>query len=103
MRMLETVMLPHAKRPINLYPELLREKVDEANTWIYTDINNGAYKAGFSSNQDVYETAFDTYFAALDKLNALVESNDFITGDAVTESDIRAFTMLWRHDPIYHN
>lgn len=103
MRMFETVMLPLAKRPLDLYPESLREEIDAANTWIYTDINNGAYKAGFSSNQDVYEAAFKNYFAALHKLNALVESSDFIVGNAVTECDFRAFTTLWRHDPIYHN
>lgn len=103
MRMFETVMLPFAKRPIELFPSSLQKEIDEANTWIYTDINNGAYKAGFSSNQDVYETAFSAYFAALEKLNTLLEANNFILGDAVTECDLRAFTTLWRHDPIYHN
>ena len=103
MRMFETVMLPHAKRPVQLYPASLQKEIDEANTWIYTDINNGAYKAGFSSNQDVYETAFLAYFQALDKLNAQLEVSDFIVGDAITECDLRAFTTLWRHDPIYHS
>jgi putative glutathione S-transferase len=103
MRMFETVMLPHAKISVNIYPEALQAKIDEANTWIYSDINNGAYKAGFSSSQDVYEAAFENYFTALQKLNAQLEVNDFIVGDAVTESDIRAFATLWRHDPIYHN
>ena len=28
----------------NLYPERLREAIDETSDWIYHDINNGAYK-----------------------------------------------------------
>ncbi|CAE7600102.1 yqjG [Symbiodinium sp. CCMP2456] len=103
MRMFETVMLPYAKRPLELYPPSLQQEVEDTNTWLYTDINNGAYKAGFSSNQDVYEAAFAAYFAALERLNGLLEGKSFILGDAVTECDLRAFTTLWRHDPVYHN
>lgn len=103
MRMLETTMLPFATRQVNLYPETQQAHIEEVNTWIYTDINNGAYKAGFSSSQDVYEAAFCNYFAALDKLNLQLLVTDFITGNTLTESDIRCFTTLWRHDPVYHN
>lgn len=52
---------------------------------------------------DVYEAAFGSYFAALDKLNVLLLVTDFINGNTLTESDIRCFTTLWRHDPVYHN
>ena len=64
MRMFETVMLPYAKRPIQLYPESLQKEIEDANTWLYTDINNGAYKAGFSSNQDT-GVAFANNFQVL--------------------------------------
>lgn len=103
MRMFETMMLPLAKRPVKLWSEDLQAQIDEANTWIYTDINNGAYKAGFSSNQDVYEAAFATYFAALDKLEALLLVSEYIVGNALTDADIHCFATLWRHDPVYHN
>lgn len=104
MRMFETVMLPLAKSQVDLYPEGARERIDEVNTWIYSDINNGAYKAGFSSNQDVYEKAYTAYFAAIGQLNDILEKQKFIiTPDQVTETDIRAFTTLWRHDPVYYN
>jgi len=29
--------------------------------------------------------------------------SDYINGNALTESDIRCFATLWRHDPVYHN
>jgi putative glutathione S-transferase len=50
----------------DLYPDHsdLRADVDALNALIYTNINNGAYKAGFSSDQSVYGVAFEAYFEA---------------------------------------
>lgn len=44
----------------NLYPEddNLRAEIDALNERIYIAINNGAYKAGFSSDQVIYEKAY---------------------------------------------
>ena len=42
-----------------LYPEEKRPNIDEVNDWVYHTINNGAYKAGFSSSQDAYEMAYN--------------------------------------------
>jgi len=105
MRMFQTVMLPLAKNKIDLYPEddVLRKKIDEASAWIYTDINNGAYKAGFSSNQDIYEAAFEKYFDGIKRLDEILAGQKFIAADEVTDADVRAFATLWRHDPVYHN
>jgi len=89
---------------LNLYPEPLRDQIDELNARIYTNINNGAYKAGFSSKQSVYAEAFDTYFDTLAHLDALLSSDGraFLTGDTFTESDLRLFPTLYRHDPVYY-
>lgn len=87
-----------------LYPDdpALQSQIDELNTRIYTDINNGAYKAGFSSDQAVYSAAFVAYFDALDWLNDLLsDGRPFLTGDRFTEADLRLFPTLYRHDPVY--
>ncbi|MCJ8323454.1 MAG: glutathione S-transferase C-terminal domain-containing protein [Rhizobiales bacterium] len=96
------------QRP-NLYPEdevnqTLRDDIDKLNAQIYTDINNGAYKAGFSSNQNIYATAFENYFATLADLEAAlaVDNRPFLTGDGFTEADLRLFPTLYRHDPVYY-
>lgn len=93
-----------SNRP-NLYPEneVLRAEIDEINEMIYVAINNGAYKAGFSSDQSIYHTAFNAYFAALEELNVLLkDGRAFLTGDTFTEADLRLFPTLYRHDPVYY-
>lgn len=90
----------------DLYPEDIgtRNNIDALNEKIYTTINNGAYKAGFSSDQSVYAAAFDAYFKTLAQLDALLASDKrpFLTGDQFTEADLRLFPTLYRHDPVYY-
>ena len=94
-----------ADRP-DLYPRdtALRDEIDTLNEQIYTNINNGAYKAGFSSDQAVYAAAFDAYFTTLSALETRLatDSRPFLTGDKFTESDLRLFPTLYRHDPVYY-
>lgn len=96
--------LEEGARP-RLYPDDgdLRAEIDELNTQIYVAINNGAYKAGFSSDQAVYAAAFDAYFDMLGQLDArLADGRPFLTGESFTEADLRLFPTLYRHDPVYY-
>tara|TARA_R110002110_G_scaffold108163_18_gene270336 strand:- start:6443 stop:7483 length:1041 start_codon:yes stop_codon:yes gene_type:complete len=94
-----------ADRP-DLYPidTALRAEIDTLNATIYTNINNGAYKAGFSSDQAVYAAAFKAYFRTLDQLETRLASDgrSFLTGSHFTEADLRLFPTLYRHDPVYY-
>lgn len=38
---------------INLIPEGLNESIKYANNWIYDELNNGVYKAGFATSQNI--------------------------------------------------
>ena len=44
-------------------------------------INNGAYKAGFASEQEAYEKAYDAFFSAIDKCEYILSDKKFLTGD----------------------
>lgn len=96
--------VPDGER-VELYPPAqdLRAEIDALNEAIYQAINNGAYKAGFSSDQAVYAAAFKAYFDMLGTLeDRLSDGRPFLTGDRFTEADLRLFPTLYRHDPVYY-
>jgi putative glutathione S-transferase len=89
-------------RELDLYPEPLRDEIDALNAWIYRDLNNGVYRAGFSRSQEAYETAFDGVFAALDRIEALLGGRRYLAGEVITEADWRLWPTLVRFDAVYH-
>jgi len=84
------------------YPAPLRAQIDALNERIYREVNNGVYRAGFATTQAAYEEAAMTLFEALDWLEARLSGSRFLTGDRLTEADIRLFTTLVRFDAVYH-
>ncbi|MBL4740233.1 MAG: glutathione S-transferase C-terminal domain-containing protein [Sneathiella sp.] len=81
----------------------VKTHIDALNELIYNTINNGAYKAGFSSDQSIYTTAYKAYFETLEHLNALLsDGRPFLTGEKFNEADLRLFPTLYRHDPVYY-
>jgi len=90
------------KKGVTFYPSELRNEIDEINAWIYDDINNGVYKAGFATKQEPYEVAYKKLFAALGRVEEILSKKQFLLGEVLTESDIRLFTTIVRFDPVYH-
>ncbi|KAF0810954.1 putative glutathione S-transferase [Alcanivorax sp. S71-1-4] len=83
------------------YPAPLRSEIDEVNGWVYEQVNNGVYKAGFATSQAAYDDAVTTLFDALDRLEHRLSGQRYLVGDQVTEADWRLFTTLVRFDPVY--
>ena len=73
-----------------LYPPEQRAEIDALNEWIYSEFQNGVYRAGFARSQEAYDEAFRGVFAALDRLEALLAERQYLAGDAITEADWRA-------------
>lgn len=86
----------------DLYPEPLREEIDEVNRAVYADVNNGVYRCGFATTQEAYDAAYDRLFARLDWLSDRLGRQRYLVGDQLTEADIRLFTTLVRFDAVYH-
>jgi glutathionyl-hydroquinone reductase len=94
----------HAPGAPDLYPEPLRPELDALMLDVYTDVNNGVYRAGFATGQAAYEEAYDRLFARLDALEErLSDGRRYLLGDRLTEADVRLFTTLVRFDAVYHN
>ncbi len=87
---------------LDFYPAPLRNEIDAMNERIYPAVNNGVYRAGFATSQQAYEEAFDELFAELDRLEQLLDANRYLTGEYLTEADIRLFTTLIRFDAVYY-
>ena len=51
------------------------ELLEEVNAWVYNDIANGAYKAGFASTQHAYKAAYRKFFFALDRAELLLSQH----------------------------
>jgi len=86
---------------LDLYPFALRDEIDEINDLVYDNINNGVYKAGFATKQEVYEKAVVNLFDALDHVEERLSHQRYLVGDQITEADWRLFTTLVRFDPVY--
>ena len=86
---------------LDFYPEKFQKKIDEINDYTYHNINNGVYKVGFSTNQEVYEEEFNKLFSALDNLETMLINNKYLLGNALLECDLRLFPTLLRFDPVY--
>ncbi|MCC3652672.1 glutathione S-transferase C-terminal domain-containing protein [Streptomyces sp. S07_1.15] len=86
----------------DLYPEPLRDEIDEVMEGVYRDVNNGVYQAGFATGQDEYEEAFRGVFRRLALVSERLADRRYLVGDSITEADIRLFTTLVRFDAVYH-
>jgi len=84
------------------WPEDLHSTIETMNDRIYSNVNNGVYKAGFATEQQAYDTAATALFETLDWLEEHLGKNRYLTGSRVTEADWRLLTTLLRFDPVYH-
>jgi putative glutathione S-transferase len=87
--------------PGDFYPAHLRAGIDQLNDFIYPNVNNGVYRAGFATTQAAYEEAAGDVFRALDALDARLATRRYLTGERITEADWRLFTTLVRFDAVY--
>lgn len=91
---------------ITFYPDDLKLGIDSINELVYDNINNGVYKTGFATAQDVYEKECRNVFAHLDKVEDILKKNKldgskYLVGGRLTEADIRLFVTIVRFDPVY--
>ena len=83
-------------------PAALREEIDRVNRFVYENVNNGVYRAGFAGSQEAYEEAFLALFAALDDIEGRLSGQRYLVGGDITEADWRLFTTLVRFDAVYY-
>lgn len=102
MRMFNSAFNRFTDSKLDLYPEALQKDIDELNTFIYENVNDGVYRAGFTTSQQVYEKAVRRLFDALDQLDARLKTQRYLFGVQFVETDWRLFVTLVRFDAVYH-
>jgi putative glutathione S-transferase len=87
---------------VDFYPESLRGEIDDWAKFLYVNVNNAVYMAGFAKSQGAYDRAYRRLFDALPVLESRLAESRYLAGDAVTLADWRAFVTLVRFDAVYH-
>ena len=85
----------------DLSPRALKDRIEYWNRLIYSNVNNGVYRCCFATRQQAYEEAFTLLFNTLDSIELQLAKTPYLTGEYLTEADIRLFTTLIRFDAVY--
>lgn len=102
LRMLNSEFADFATNDFDFYPAELRGEIDALNKIVYERVNNGVYLTGFATHQRPYERAAKKLFETLDQLEARLDSQRYLFGQRMTETDWRFFPTLIRFDAVYH-
>jgi putative glutathione S-transferase len=91
-----------ANKDVDLFPKDIEAEHAKLNGFLYENINNGVYRAGFATRQRVYEAACKRLFDALDEMEARLSKSRYLLGKRIVEADWRLFCTLIRLDVVYH-
>ncbi len=85
----------------DLWPDAVRDEMEEVMERVFTEVNNGVYRCGFAGSQEAYDDAYDRLWTAMDWLEERLTDRRYLMGDTITEADVRLFTTLARFDAVY--
>jgi len=89
-------------KDLDLFPSDIEAEHNQLNDFLYENINNGVYRAGFATRQRVYEAACKKLFDALDEIEKRLTKSRYLFGKRIVEADWRLFCTLIRFDVVYH-
>jgi glutathionyl-hydroquinone reductase len=102
-RMFNNVFNEFAKhRDVDLFPNEIETDHGELCDFVYDNVNNGVYKAGFATRQRPYEISCRKLFDALDELEQRLSKSHYLFDNRIVEADWRLFCTLVRFDTVYY-
>jgi putative glutathione S-transferase len=87
---------------VDFFPKRIADEHAKLANFIYDNVNNGVYKAGFATRQRPYEISCRKLFEALDELEARLSKSRYLFDKRIVEADWRLFCTLIRFDVVYH-
>jgi len=102
-RMFNNVFNDFARnRDLDFFPKEIEANHAKLSSFLYDNVNNGVYRAGFATRQRPYEIACRRVFEALDQLEERLSKNRYLFGNRIVEADWRLFCTLVRFDVVYY-
>ncbi|MGP3962396.1 glutathione S-transferase C-terminal domain-containing protein [Nonomuraea sp. 3N208] len=95
---LATQFEPWGDPSVDLYPDALRPEINKLNGWIYYDVNTGVSRVARATTEADREQERHRVVAALERLDERLAEQRFLTGDTITEADVRLWVTLARFD-----
>jgi putative glutathione S-transferase len=89
-------------KEVDLFPKDIEAEHAKLCDFLYDNVNNGVYKAGFATRQRPYEISCRKLFEALDELEKRLSKSRYLFGNRIVEADWRLFCTLIRFDVVYH-
>jgi glutathionyl-hydroquinone reductase len=89
-------------KEVDLFPAELDAEHSRLCDFLYDNINNGVYKAGFATRQRRYEISCQKLFDALDEIERRLTNSRYLFDNRIVEADWRLFCTLIRFDVVYH-
>jgi putative glutathione S-transferase len=89
-------------KDVDLFPKEIEAEHAKLCDFLYDNVNNGVYKAGFATRQRPYEISCKKVFEALDELEKRLSRSRYLFGNRIVEADWRLFCTLVRFDVVYH-
>jgi putative glutathione S-transferase len=87
---------------IDFFPKDIEAEHAKLSDFLYDNINNGVYRAGFATRQRAYEKSCQRLFDALDEMEKRLSKSRYLFGNRLVEADWRLFCTLIRFDVVYH-
>jgi glutathionyl-hydroquinone reductase len=89
-------------KDVDLFPKEIEAEHAKLSDFLYDNVNNGVYKAGFATRQRAYEISCKKVFDALDELENRLSKSRYLFDNRIVEADWRFFCTLVRFDVVYH-
>ena len=89
-------------KDVDFFPKEIEAEHAKLCDFLYDNVNNGVYKAGFATRQRPYEISCKKIFEALDELEKPLSKSRYLFDNRIVEADWRLFCTLVRFDVVYH-
>ena len=89
-------------KDIDFFPKDIEAEHSKLSDFLYDNVNNRVYRAGFATRQRAYEGSCKKLFDALDEIEKRLSKSRYLFGNRMVEADWRLFCTLIRFDVVYH-